>query len=123
MPTTDEMILEALDAPNTRILVVVFNADPCYKWSDLAVLKAIEKDKAYDPPLYLDCFLYLGLNPHTVWDPEDQHHDALMWAVRTGSPDCVALLLCAGADPNGAKVRETNSWTMQLELLPMLIRL
>lgn len=78
MPTIDEMILEALDAPNTRILTAVFKRDLTYKWSDLAVLKAIEKDKAYDPPIYLDAFLYLGLSPHTVWDQEVEHHDALM---------------------------------------------
>jgi hypothetical protein len=110
LPTTDEMILEALDAPNIRILTFIFKRDPSYKWSDLAVLKAIKKDKAFDPPLYLDSFLYLGLSPHTVWDPEEQHHDALMWAVKTGSPDFVAPLLSAGANPNGAKVGETDSW-------------
>jgi hypothetical protein len=123
LPTTDEMVLEALDAPNTHVLTVVFRRDPSYEWSDLAVLKAIEKDKAWDPPVYLDAFVYLGLNPHTVWDPEGQHHDALMWAVRSGSADLVAMMLCAGADPNGPKVGEPNSWPMQLELLPMLIML
>ena len=104
LPTTDEMVLEALDVPNFRAVTTLIRLDPTYRWSDLAVLKAIEKDKAYDPPLYLDVFLYLGLSPHTVWDEGDENHDALMWAIRTGSAEFVAMLLCAGADPNGAKV-------------------
>lgn len=104
LPTTDEMVLEALDAPSTGMLSAVIRRDRAYKWSDLAIIKAIEKDKAYDPPLYLDAFLYLGLSPHTVWDRDNEHHDALMWAVRSGSAEFVAMLLSAGADPNGAKV-------------------
>lgn len=108
LPTTDEMVIEALDAPTIRILRilhVLLNRDPTYIWSNLAILKAIEKDKGYDPPLYLDVFLTLGLSPRMVWDRDVENHDALMWAVRSGSPEFVAMLLCAGADPNGAKVR------------------
>jgi Ankyrin repeat len=104
LPSTDEMVLEALDAPSTGMLSAVIRRDRKYKWSDLAIIKAIEKDKAYDPPLYLDAFLYLGLCPHTIWDKEVEHHDALMWAIRSGSAEFVSMLLCAGADPNGAKV-------------------
>lgn len=104
LPSTDEMVLEALDAPTTGMLSAVIQRDRTYKWSDLAIIKAIEKDKAYDPPLYLDAFLYLGLDPHTAWDKEVENHDALMWAVRSGSGEFASMLLCAGADPNGAKV-------------------
>ena len=106
LPNTDEMVLEALDAPSTGMLSAIIRRDRTYKWSDLAIIKAIEKDKAYDPPLYLDAFLYLGLSPRTVWDKEVEHHDALMWAIRSGSAEFVAMLLSAGADPNGAKVGE-----------------
>lgn len=86
------------------MLSAVIRRDSTYQWSDLAIIKAIEKDKAFDPPLYLDAFLYLGLSPHKVWDKEVEHHDALMWAIRSGSAEFVAMLLSAGADPNGAKV-------------------
>jgi hypothetical protein len=104
LPSTEEMVLEALDAPSTGMLSAVIRRDSTYQWSDLAIIKAIEKDKAFDPPLYLDAFLYLGLSPHKVWDKEVEHHDALMWAIRSGSAEFVAMLLSAGADPNGAKV-------------------
>ena len=104
LPTTDEMMIEALDAPTTGILPTLIRRDRKYTWSDLAVMKAIEKDKGYDPPLYLDAFLFLGLSPYTVWDKDVENHDALMWAIRSGSAEFVAMLLCDGADPNGAKV-------------------
>ncbi len=65
--TADEMVLEALDAPSTGILLAVIKRDLMYKWSNLAIIRSIEKDEGYDPSLYLDAFLYLGLSPHTVW--------------------------------------------------------
>lgn len=103
-PITDEMVMEALDAPGTLMLTVVIRRDPSYRWSDLAILKAVEKDRYYNQPQYLEAFMYLGLSPHTVCDKQAEHYDALMWAIRAGSPEYVAMLLFAGANPNGAKV-------------------
>jgi hypothetical protein len=78
MPTTDGMVLEIWEAPHIDILEVVIRRDPSYQWSDLAIPTAIEKDKLYDPPVFLDVFLFLGLSPFTVWDREIDNYDALM---------------------------------------------
>jgi hypothetical protein len=104
MPTTDEMVLEILEAPHINILRIVIRRDPSYQWSGLVILTAIEKDKLCNPPVYLDIFLFLGLSPFKVWDQETDNYDALMWAIRSSSPKFIALLLSTGADPNGAKV-------------------
>lgn len=103
LPSTDEMVIAAMDS-DSGILGFVVRRDPIYNWSDQAILKAVEIDRNHNSPEHLEIFMCLGLSPHTVWDKEAEHQDALMWAIREGSPEYVAMLLFAGANPNGAKV-------------------
>ena len=78
LSTINEMIFEALDAPSTDMFSVIIRRDRNYKWSDLAVIKVNEKDKLYDPLLYLNAFLYLRLSLNTIWNLVVEHHNTLM---------------------------------------------